>query len=106
MPVELQKDRGLCVIHLDGEINITSATALKEALLRALESGTELRADLERATELDITALQLLWAAEREARGAGKVFTVLGAVPDRILQATAEAGLEKFPLVEVPSSQR
>ena len=81
-----------------GEINITSATELKKLLLEALAPGRELRVDLESATELDVTALQLLWAAEREARGSGVGFTLVGRVPEEISVAVGDAGFRKFPV--------
>ncbi len=98
MPVALEQHEGLCIFHFEGEINIISAAQFKVDLGKALASRAELRLDLERATELDVTALQLLWAAEREACGIGRAFTVSGAIPDGILRAVIEAGLEKFPL--------
>jgi len=97
MPVTLDQGEGRCVIRLDGEINIGSAAELKELLLQALASGRELRIDLEHATELDVTALQLLWAAEREARGSSRGFTLAGQVPGEISVAMGDAGLETFP---------
>ena len=69
MPVNLDQGEAQCVIHLEGEIDISSAAELKKLLLLALQSGKELRLDLERATELDVTALQLLWAANAKQRG-------------------------------------
>jgi anti-anti-sigma regulatory factor len=97
MPVTLHQGEDLCVVCLEGEINIASAGKLKAVLLRALASGTGLRLDLERTTELDVTALQLLWAAEIEARKTRKVFTLAGIVPQDVSQAAGEAGFERFP---------
>ena len=54
--------------------------------------------DVEHATELDVTALQLLWAAEREARGSSRGFTLAGRVPEEISVAVVDAGLETFPV--------
>ncbi len=82
---------------LEGEISIGLATELKAALLQALASGAEVRLNLERATELDVTALQLLWAAECEARRSGKAFTLVAPVPPEVLLAVSEAGFERFP---------
>lgn len=98
MPVTLDQSEALCFIRLEGEINITCAAELKKHLLQALSSGKEVRVDLERATELDVTALQLLWAAEREARGSGKGLTLAGRVPEEISRAVNDAGFEKFPV--------
>jgi anti-sigma B factor antagonist len=68
MPVTLEQGGPLCFLRLEGEISVGSAAELKVALLQALASETDVRLDLERATELDVTALQLLWAAERGLR--------------------------------------
>jgi anti-anti-sigma regulatory factor len=96
--VTLDQTEELCFIHLEGEISITSATELKRLLIEALASGRELRVDLERATELDLTALQLLWAAERAAGGSGTGFMLVGSVPEGIAVALGDAGFEKFPI--------
>ncbi len=96
MPVTLDQGGALCLIRLEGEISIGLATELKAALLQALASGTEVRLNLEHATELDITALQLLWAAEREARKSGKACELVAPVPPDVLRALGEAGFENF----------
>jgi anti-anti-sigma factor len=98
MAVTLDQSEARCVIRLGGEINIASAAEMKKLLLQALALGRELRVDLEGATELDVTALQLLWAAEREARGSGRGFTLAGRVPEEIAATARDAGLEKFPV--------
>jgi len=54
--------------------------------------------DLEHTTELDVTALQLLWAAERKARASGMGFSLLGRVREEISVALSDAGFETFPI--------
>ena len=103
MPVSLDQGEALCLIHLEGQVDINSAAELKNLLLIALQSGNELRLDLERASELDVTALQLLWAANREAERIEKRFSVTGRVPEAISAAVMEAGFAEFP---VPLDQR
>ena len=98
VPVTFDQSQGMSVIRLEGEIDIASAAELKKVLLQALATGAEVRLDVERATELDVTALQLLWAAERAAKGSGRTIAVVGEVPAEILVAAREAGLEKFPV--------
>lgn len=93
----LDQGGALCLIRLEGEISIGLATELKTALLQALAAQAEVRLDLEHATELDVTALQLLWAAEREARRSGKAFELAASVPPDVLRAVGEAGFENFP---------
>ncbi len=103
MPVTLEQNENLCLLRLEGEIDITSATELKMLLLQGLASGRELRVDLERATDLDVTAMQLLWAAEREARRLRTGITLTGRVPKEISSAAGDAGFESFPVPENPN---
>ena len=55
------------LIKLEGAVNLASAEELKSLLLEGLVSGRDVHLDLERAEEIDVTVLQLLWAAGREA---------------------------------------
>ena len=96
VPVTLDQGEALCSIRLEGEVTIASAAELKKLLLQALASGSELRVELEGATELDITSLQLLWAAGREARRSGRGFTLAGKVPEEISAMANDAGFEDF----------
>ena len=98
MPITLDQNEMQCLIHLEGEINIASAEEFKQLLVQALARGKDLRMNLERADELDVTAMQLLWSAEREAKKLGVAFTVSGRVPEAIRAAAVEAGFEKFPV--------
>lgn len=97
MPIIHEQTEAGTVIRLEGEVNISSAAELKTVLMEALGSGTELRVELDRAAELDVTALQLLCAAEREARELGSSFTLAGRLPDEISAALSGANFEPFP---------
>jgi anti-anti-sigma factor len=97
MSVSVEHQEAICVVHLDGEIAIPSAVELKSVLLQALASGKEICLDLEKATELDITALQLFWATKRRAIESGSRFIVDGDAPESILSGAVDAGFEAFP---------
>jgi anti-anti-sigma regulatory factor len=98
VPIRLEENKERCSIHLEDEINIACARELKNLLLQGLASGKDLSVELERATELDVTAMQLLFAAEREARKLEVGFSIAGRVPDQISIAVVDAGFEKFPV--------
>lgn len=98
MPVTLEQDEAVCLVRLEGEVNIASAMEMKKLLLEALGCGKELRVEVEHATDLDVTVLQLLWAAGREARRAGTGFTLAGRIPDEISRAASAAGFDQFPV--------
>ena len=92
MSITLEQTESLSVIHLEGAIDIASAAELKEALLKALEGGGEVRVSLDKlnklhkqdkqdkAASLDVPAVELLWAA--------------GQAPSEVLAALADAGLD------------
>jgi anti-anti-sigma regulatory factor len=104
MPVTVAQSETLCLIRLEGELNIASAAELKKLLLEALAGEAELQVELGNAAELDVTILQLLWAGERAARVAGKGFALAGSVPEQIAIAVAEAGLARFPVATDPKA--
>lgn len=100
MPVIFDQTATPGVIRLEGEVNIADAAQLKEVLLTALREGGGTRISLKTATGLDVTAVQLLWAAEREARASGMVLALDGPVPDGLYAALRAAGFERFPLAD------
>jgi len=86
------------LIRLEGVIDIESAAELKSILLQALGSGRAVHLTVESATHLDITALQLLWAAERDARTSGSALVREGQVPASVSAALNAAGFAVFPV--------
>jgi anti-anti-sigma regulatory factor len=88
------------VIRLEGSIGIDSAAELKKLLILALESGKKVRVSLERATDLDVTAVQLLWAVWGHAKRSQVELALTEAAPEGISMALADAGFEKFLVSE------
>ena len=95
MAVTMERQASQSLIRLEGELTVTSAAELKDRLLDGLTSGNDLLLDLERAEEIDITLLQLLWAAGREADRAGARIAIR--LSDAAGTAAREAGFERFP---------
>ena len=58
-------------MRLEGQITLTSAAELRKRLLEWVDSGENLELDLERADEIDVAVLQVLWAAGNEAARIG-----------------------------------
>jgi ABC-type transporter Mla MlaB component len=98
VPITLDQSEVQSLIRLEGEINIASATELKQLLVQALTAGKDLRLNLEQATDLDITALQLLWVFARVAKKIDMAITVPGGIPQKISAAAIDAGFERFPV--------
>ena len=81
MPVTLEQKDALTLIQLEGAVDIGCAAELKELLIEKLKSGSAVYVALESATGLDVTAVQLLWAAGREAKRVGVEFGFKGQTP-------------------------
>jgi anti-anti-sigma regulatory factor len=79
-------------------MDIACAADFKNLLIEALASGKELQLDLQKTEDLDLTALQLLWAAEREAKGSGRSFVLAGPLPAPLSERCSDAGFERFPI--------
>ena len=94
MPVTLKQSEELSSLCLEGAIDIASAVELKTLLQQALASGKSVQVSFEEATDLDVTTVQLLWAAGRQAKGSGTAFTYAEPVPEEIARALVDAGLE------------
>jgi anti-anti-sigma factor len=101
--IGLSHDGGCCRIHLEGAIDISSAAELKAALVRALETAQELDVSFAAATELDVTGVQLLWAAERAAKQRGLGFSI-AEPPEPICRLLTTAGLRTLAIFSCAAS--
>jgi anti-sigma B factor antagonist len=95
VPITVERLEKHWLIGLDGEFSITSASELKSLLLEWLVSGRDLQMDLEHAQEIDVSVMQLLWAARREAERRGA--TMGSRLSEAAAKALQDAGLERFP---------
>jgi anti-anti-sigma regulatory factor len=80
---------------MEGQVTVASAGELKELLLEWLAARRDLELDLQRVEEIDITIMQLLWAAAREA---GRMGVGVGACASAAAAAAArDAGFGRLP---------
>lgn len=103
MPIGVQQDETRYVIRLEGDLDVAGAKELRRVLIEGIASSKRVEVDLARATGLDITALQLLWAAKGEAQKAG-ISAIFGGTPEQIVRVVREAGFENF--LAMPESAR
>ncbi len=94
--VTLEQSETLNLLRLEGAVGIGCAAEFKGLLEQALASGGEVQVSLQGATDLDVTAVQLLWAAGRKAKGGGVEYSIAGAPPEQVVAALSEAGLQQF----------
>jgi len=98
LAITLEQRKDASAIRLEGAIDIALAAELKKTLLDALKTGKAVLVALDANAGLDVTAIQLLWAAEREAKASGVRFTLDGEVPAGVSAALRDAGFERFPV--------
>lgn len=98
MSIAVEAKEETTSIDLEGTIDIALAAELKTALLMALEAAKPMRVSFAEDTVLDVTAIQLLWAAEREATASSVEFKLSGQLPETVSAALKEAGFERFPV--------
>lgn len=78
-------------VVLDGILGIRTIATLRETLRAALAEHPSVSIDCAAAESIDLSFIQLLLAARRSARQAGRPF-VLSAPADGALRATLEQG--------------
>jgi anti-anti-sigma factor len=95
LPVILERQQDHALIRLEGECHVTSAAELRTLLLAGMASGETLRLDLRDVASIDISTLQLLWAAGRQAERTG--VRVELQIPETAAYTARQAGFEQFP---------
>jgi len=95
MSVTLSHGEDSSCVRLEGTIDIGDAADLKTALLAALGPRNTVEVALDGVTGLDVTAVQLLWAAQREAQRVNVALHFSGRVPEAVRAVLADAGLKE-----------
>ena len=96
MPIHAEQEEQLSVVRLEGALDITVAAELKQALAEAVGRGAPIRLSVSDLSGLDVTAVQLLWAAGRAARAAGVEFKLEGVLPELVAAKLAAAGFTEI----------
>ena len=76
------QDRDTITVQLTGPLTVPTAAAVRDQLLAALDGSPAVTVDLSGVTEIDVTFLQILVAAQRTAQARG---TDLSLVPGNVL---------------------
>jgi len=67
MPIRAKKRKGLSLLHIEGDMTIYTAAALKEELMKYITQPCEREINLSEVSEMDSAGLQLLILAKRES---------------------------------------
>jgi anti-anti-sigma regulatory factor len=79
-------------IKLSGLLTVDRATSLKTEIVAALGSGGIVHVDLSAIEEIDLSCLQVLYAAIASAKTAGRELHLVGPLPSRIAGRLASCG--------------
>lgn len=97
MEATLDRSTTPATLRFHGELVIENAADLQMRLREALAAGEPVELDLAGVTQVDVTGLQLLTAAEQAVQALGLAWVRSGAVPKSLLQAAEDAGWEPIP---------
>jgi anti-anti-sigma regulatory factor len=79
-------------ISLKGSLVIDKAAEIKKTLCEALSSPSAVLVDLSSAEEIDLSCIQMLYAAKRTAEKKGVRFGFTGSIPARIVKKFSSSG--------------
>lgn len=71
-------------VKWQGNAGIEQAHKLRDELIEAFKKNSEIRLDISEVEDIDITAIQIIVAARKEAEKNGKSFFIMGKIPKAI----------------------
>ncbi len=80
-------------VEISGACGIEEAARIRTVLVESLSQSDRAALDLSKATDPDLSFLQLLCAAHKSAVRRGKTVMITGTVPEDIRQRVKEAGM-------------
>ena len=75
-PCHLVKSNDVSILTLQNSVKIQQARVLKMLLLDAIEVGKPIRLDMHGLTNLDVTTIQLIYAAKTKAQNSDLEFNI------------------------------
>lgn len=96
LPITKAGNESHYVIRLEGEIDVSTAADLKRMLVDAVTASRSVTVDASAATDLDVTAVQLMWATARQAEMSGTSLQI-APMTEALGHAFVSLGFEDFP---------
>ena len=98
LTVKVRHEQGCAIVTVDGEIDISTVTVLRDCLFEVASSGAPLVVDLEQVSFIDSVGLATLVGAAKRAEAHGGSLQVACALP-KISQLVRLTGLDcRIPL--------
>lgn len=88
----MQKNENPKILNLSGSLLIDRAASLKKELVAALDDSSHVLVSLSLVEDLDLSCLQVFYAARRTAIASGKEFHFIGTIPSRIAKRLMASG--------------
>ncbi len=86
-----KKDDGH-MVSISGALTIESASELRKILVNSISKAGHVVLEIGNVTEMDLSCLQLFYAAHKRAKETGKGFSLKGGCPDVFKKAVEDAG--------------
>ena len=71
-------------VKWQGTAGIEQAHKLRDEILEAFKKNSKVRLDISEVDDIDITGIQIIIAARKEAEKTGKSFFIIGKIPKAI----------------------
>ena len=91
----MSEKKTVSVVTLEKRATIDRAQHLRDTLLEALQQSDRVLLNLSHVEAVDLTAIQILYAAVREARIGGGELDFTGEVPESMRKALQDGGFCK-----------
>jgi anti-anti-sigma regulatory factor len=98
MAINVEDKNGRRCIRLDDVVDIAQAADLKQILMEAIGSFESVRIEVSGASAIDVTAVQLLWAALSHASSTGKDLAIEGPWNEEIVRSLSCTGISPILL--------
>ena len=96
MSLQLEEAQNRVVVHLEDSVTLSSASELHDLFLQALNSRKPIAVDVSKVTEIDLSAIQILFAAHAEAIRTDHGFSATNTIPEAVRQTIRESGLDSI----------
>lgn len=88
-----EKKATFSTVKWQGTAGIEEAHSLKDELLKAFQNSNGILLDISEVEDIDITGIQVIVAARKEAEKQGKQFYITGNVPESISEFISKSSI-------------
>jgi anti-anti-sigma regulatory factor len=93
----MEAGQGPTVINLDASLTVDKASSLKEELSAALSGAGNILLNLSEVEELDLSCLQVIYAARTQAKASGKTLHLSSPAREHVVARLAACGFLRGP---------